>query len=63
MRGRRLAQIDGMAPSLLALPAGCAFRPRCVMAQAICEAEPPVQAPATGRMVRCVLPVRDEVAA
>ena len=37
-RGRPLAQIPGMAPSLLRPPAGCAFRPRCPRASERCLA-------------------------
>ena len=36
-----LAQIPGMTPSLLNLPPGCAFAPRCPRADAACEQEPP----------------------
>jgi len=39
--GRRLAAIPGQPPSLLALPPGCAFAPRCPVAQASCHALPP----------------------
>jgi peptide/nickel transport system ATP-binding protein len=56
-RGERLAQIPGMAPSLMALPAGCAFRPRCSRASADCSAEIPVSEPAPGRKLRCLNPI------
>ncbi|MBR0680201.1 ABC transporter ATP-binding protein [Roseomonas eburnea] len=39
--GRRLRQIPGTAPSLLALPPGCPFAPRCPRADAACTAPPP----------------------
>ncbi|WP_342451443.1 ABC transporter ATP-binding protein [Neoroseomonas nitratireducens] len=39
--GEKLRQIPGAAPSLLALPAGCAFAPRCPRADAACAAPPP----------------------
>ncbi len=39
--GQKLRQIPGAAPSLLALPAGCAFAPRCPRADAACAAPPP----------------------
>jgi peptide/nickel transport system ATP-binding protein len=37
----RLAQIDGAMPRLDAIPAGCAFHPRCTRAFARCRAERP----------------------
>jgi peptide/nickel transport system ATP-binding protein len=37
----RLADIPGAVPPLTALPAGCAFAPRCPMADALCRAEQP----------------------
>ncbi|WP_306215606.1 ABC transporter ATP-binding protein [Actinoplanes sp. RD1] len=40
---QRLTPIAGSPPSLLTLPAGCPFAPRCPMAQPICStAEPPL---------------------
>jgi peptide/nickel transport system ATP-binding protein len=42
-RGRPLRQIDGTAPSLLALSEGCAFRERCKAAGAECVTDPPVR--------------------
>jgi len=39
-RGRPLNQIDGVTPSLLALPSGCAFRERCKAATVECQTEP-----------------------
>jgi peptide/nickel transport system ATP-binding protein len=54
--GQPLAQIAGTTPSLLRLPRGCAFRPRCLAATEICETEPPqVAEPARG--VRCHHPL------
>ena len=35
--------IPGLAPSLLHLPTGCTFHPRCKYAQAICREKSPVQ--------------------
>lgn len=56
-RGRqRLFQIPGMTPSLLDLPAGCAFRARCARADALCDATPQLTAPSEGRRVRCFHP-------
>ena len=55
-RGRRLAQIPGMAPALLHLPAGCAFRPRCTIAGDACRRAPGVSEPIPGRLIRCFHP-------
>jgi peptide/nickel transport system ATP-binding protein len=64
-RGSRLRQIPGMTPSLLDLPAGCAFRERCERAAGPCEAAPETCAIAPGRAVRCHFPLlhRDAVPA
>jgi oligopeptide transport system ATP-binding protein len=40
--GERLSPIAGAPPSLLALPSGCAFHPRCPFATALCRTEIPV---------------------
>ena len=40
--GEKLAQIPGSAPSLLALPPGCPFAPRCPRASEACRADPPL---------------------
>ena len=55
-RGRPLAQIPGMTPSLLDLPEGCTFRTRCPRADAVCEATPGITEPVPGRAVRCFHP-------
>ena len=55
-RGVPLTQIPGMAPSLFALPQGCAFRPRCPRAIDACGAEPPLEEKAPGRRARCFNP-------
>jgi peptide/nickel transport system ATP-binding protein len=40
----RLTEIPGMVPSLVNLPVGCAFAPRCKLAVERCRAEyPPLQ--------------------
>ncbi len=39
-RGRRLAQIPGMTPSLAHIPPGCAFRERCDRASPVCAGLP-----------------------
>ena len=38
--GERLTPIPGAPPSLLALPAGCSFRPRCAYATEVCRQSP-----------------------
>jgi peptide/nickel transport system ATP-binding protein len=55
-RAQRLLQIPGMTPSLLNLPAGCAFRQRCPRAAVACQQEPVLSQPAAGRQVRCFYP-------
>nr|WP_078685234.1 ABC transporter ATP-binding protein [Desulfobaculum bizertense] len=41
-KGARLAQIPGVMPSLHAIPAGCAFHPRCEMCTSRCTSEIPL---------------------
>ncbi len=55
--GSVLTQIPGAMPSLLALPAGCAFRARCTYAQDACAAMPELAASAHGHAVRCHFPL------
>ncbi len=55
-RGEKLRQIPGMTPSLLSLPAGCAFRMRCAHATAACETEPENTGEGT-RFLRCFHPM------
>jgi peptide/nickel transport system ATP-binding protein len=43
--GSLLKQIPGMTPSLLHLPQGCAFRPRCGYATDVCLTVPEAIAP------------------
>jgi peptide/nickel transport system ATP-binding protein len=59
VRGRPLAQIPGMTPSLLRLPAGCAFRERCTRASETCLTDPPLYN-LDGRFVRCFHPIHAE---
>ena len=40
--GARLAEIAGVVPSLTGMPRGCAFAPRCPLADDRCRAEVPV---------------------
>ncbi|WP_127113856.1 ABC transporter ATP-binding protein [Shimia sediminis] len=52
-RGNRLTQIPGMTPSLLKLPKGCAFAPRCAYASEACKVAPEETAIGETRRVRC----------
>ena len=61
-RGRPLAQIPGMTPSLMEIPPGCAFRSRCPRADLACHQEPAMAEPLAGRQVRCFHPHTAEVA-
>ncbi len=56
----RLAQIDGAMPRLTAIPAGCAFNPRCPHTFERCRAERPELLPAGAGRAACWLhaPVR-----
>ncbi|MBV1696575.1 MAG: ABC transporter ATP-binding protein [Hyphomicrobiales bacterium] len=57
-RGARLTQIPGMTPSLLRLPPGCAFEPRCSHADgAVCRVPQPMRDTLGGRSVRCCRPL------
>tara|TARA_Y100001970_G_C14142667_1_gene808085 strand:- start:218 stop:1192 length:975 start_codon:yes stop_codon:yes gene_type:complete len=53
-RGLPLQQIDGMVPSLLSLPNGCAFQNRCTSVTSQCLDEKPAAIQTVdGRLVRC----------
>ncbi|SEN53928.1 ABC transporter ATP-binding protein [Actinacidiphila rubida] len=53
-KGQELYAIKGLPPNLLHVPSGCAFNPRCPMAQDICRTEVPVLHPAgPGRGSAC----------
>jgi peptide/nickel transport system ATP-binding protein len=56
-RGRPLNQIPGAAPSLLALPPGCPFAPRCARAIDVCVTIPPAETEASTRRLRCYNPL------
>jgi oligopeptide/dipeptide ABC transporter ATP-binding protein len=54
--GTRLAAIPGSVPDLAALPAGCAFAPRCADRFEACDrARPDAMAASPGRTARCFL--------
>jgi oligopeptide/dipeptide ABC transporter ATP-binding protein len=58
-RVERLHTIEGMPPSLINLPQGCKFRPRCPHAFEKCLEEPPLEnrVEAPGHLDRCWLDV------
>ena len=60
-RGEPLRQILGMAPPILDLPKGCAFRPRCPRADGACLHPPPEAEHGLGRSARCFHPHLAEV--
>ena len=50
----RLTPISGSPPSLLSLPSGCPFRPRCPLATELCAAEePPLFGVGQGHSAAC----------
>ncbi len=54
LRGRRLETIPGSPPSLRALPQGCAFSPRCTLANDMClTTQPDATTIGPGAIVRC----------
>ncbi len=62
-RQARLDPVDGQPPDLMRLDGGCAFRPRCRFAIAVCATSRPALEPAgtAGHMSACFR--RDEIAA
>ncbi len=53
-RTRPLPSIPGRPPHPAAIPAGCAFAPRCPFATEVCRREDPVERPSpTGGLVAC----------
>ncbi|WP_405762420.1 ABC transporter ATP-binding protein [Streptomyces sp. NBC_00045] len=53
-KGQELYAIKGLPPNLLAIPPGCAFNPRCPMAQAVCRTDvPPLADVAPDRTSAC----------
>ena len=55
-RGEPLRQIVGMAPSILDLPRGCAFRPRCARGDSACLNRPLDVEQSPGHSARCFHP-------
>jgi len=54
-RHARLVQIDGAMPRLTAIPAGCAYHPRCPRRFARCDAERPELLPVGNARASCWL--------
>jgi oligopeptide transport system ATP-binding protein len=53
-KGQQLRTIKGLPPSLLRIPPGCPFHPRCPMAQPVCvEKVPPLLQLGKGRASAC----------
>lgn len=52
-RTAALQTVAGRPPSLVDLPEGCVFAPRCPLALDICRTRPPLEQSAEGRWVRC----------
>ena len=53
-RPTRLNEIKGMVPSLMRLPRGCTFAPRCAFATDTCHGDyPPLEEHAPGHLVAC----------
>ncbi|QUF07991.1 ABC transporter ATP-binding protein [Actinosynnema pretiosum subsp. pretiosum] len=47
-KGSELSTISGLPPSLLAIPPGCPFHPRCPRARDVCSVDVPPQVPLPG---------------
>jgi peptide/nickel transport system ATP-binding protein len=59
-RTERLRPIEGAPPSLIALPRGCKFHPRCpYVPPPAREVEPDLAQAEPGHFVRCHLPVEE----
>ena len=53
-KGQTLSAIGGLPPNLTKIPPGCAFNPRCRMAQEVCRTErPPLREVEPGRLSAC----------
>jgi len=53
-KGQELYAIKGLPPNLLHIPPGCAFNPRCPMAQAVCRTDvPPLYQVSSTRASAC----------
>jgi oligopeptide transport system ATP-binding protein len=54
-RDKRLVPIDGQPPSLMRLPPGCSFAPRCKYRMPICDRPVPLYDFGNGHVARCFL--------
>ncbi|HVM86167.1 MAG TPA: ABC transporter ATP-binding protein [Candidatus Binatia bacterium] len=61
-RPKRLVSIPGAPPSLLSLPQGCSFGPRCSQRFEACSQMPDLEG-ADGHLARCFIPAKDRAAA
>jgi peptide/nickel transport system ATP-binding protein len=61
-REHRLRSIPGMTPSILDLPRGCAFKPRCAHGSTRCDVMPELVAAREDRRVRCHHPLGPSLA-
>ncbi|MFD9567893.1 ABC transporter ATP-binding protein [Streptomyces sp. NPDC059994] len=53
-KGQELYAIKGLPPNLMHIPSGCAFHPRCPMAQDVCRTDvPPLAHVSEGRRSAC----------
>jgi peptide/nickel transport system ATP-binding protein len=60
-RDARLRPIEGQPPSLIHVPPGCPFHPRCPHAMDVCRVEVPLLGPAgAGHRDACHLPLADK---
>jgi peptide/nickel transport system ATP-binding protein len=60
-RSERLKPITGQRPSLIFVPPGCPFHPRCPYAMEICQTQVPVLLPANGHHASaCHLPLAEK---
>jgi len=50
---QRLSSIDGVVPSLFAMPEGCSFAPRCKFAEPKCTGPAVLRTVAEGHLTRC----------
>ncbi len=53
MTGARRKQVEGEIPNPISPPSGCAFHPRCPLANERFQAEQPAALPADGALMRC----------